>query len=85
MIEHPALSIVIPVFNGATTIERVVAGLQELDIAKDTEIIVVAEDDVAYECEATPVKIDVGATTVRRQEEMRPDRLLFVGWTDNIK
>ena len=54
-------------------------------IQKDTGIVVVAEDDDAYECEAAPVRIDVGSLPVKRPESTSNDRLLFVGWTDNIK
>ena len=38
----PALSVVIPVYNGAATIGELVAGLSGLDVAGGIEIVLVA-------------------------------------------
>ena len=57
----------------------------DLVLTSETAIIVVAEDDDSYEAKVIPYKIDVGELPARKPEADSPDRLLFVGWTDNIK
>jgi hypothetical protein len=54
-------------------------------ITADTGIIVVAEDDDSYSAVREPYRIDVGKLPQYRSEVDAHDRLLFVGWTDNVK
>ena len=57
----------------------------DLVLTRDTAIIVVAEDDDTYEAKSIPYRINMGELPTRPPEPNKPDRLLFVGWTDAVK
>jgi hypothetical protein len=82
-VEHFPMAVAIGVVNSDGSV--VLKPDNDFPLTADTGIIVVAEDDDSYCAIKEPYKINVGSLPTHRGEADAPDRLLFVGWTDNVK
>mmetsp|Transcript_4221 Transcript_4221/g.5566 ORF Transcript_4221/g.5566 Transcript_4221/m.5566 type:complete len:1055 (-) Transcript_4221:132-3296(-) len=82
-VEYFPMAIAIGVVNNDGSV--ILNPSNDYPLAMDTGIIVIAEDDDSYEAVTTPYSITSGSLPKMNADVDAPDRLLFIGWTDNVK